>query len=98
LRKNEKTPLTFKWLIVASVFYLFVGAAGVILSMLSLYQSIISQSPALMTPRSFAFAFSNALYIGSFTLLGTLPFIFFIFLSVVILHLLKQPAPRKPID
>jgi hypothetical protein len=98
LKKDEKPPLAFQWLMGSAVFYIFVGAAGVMLSMLFLYQSIIFSSPALMTPRDLAFAFSNALYIGSFTLLGMLPFMFFTFLSVFILHLLKQPAALNPTD
>lgn len=83
-REKNITPLPFKILIIFTVIYLFIGALGAINESLASIESIgyVGSDKA----RLLALSISNSLYILAFTLLGMIPFLFFISVSVIVLH------------
>ena len=89
-RKKNRLPLPFKMLITMLVLYLFVGFMG------SVWSSIITSGALDMPTGSekavmFAIRISHSLYILSFTFLGTIPFMFSIAGSILILHFKAVP-------
>lgn len=94
VRKTNNTPLSFKWLMIAPMLYFFIGATWVMWSTLRLSEDIVSTSMDTKTIfQVLPFRISNALYMASFTLFGMVPFIFFIILSVIVLHVKSLPPP-----
>lgn len=97
VRKTNNLPLSFKWLILAPILYFFVGAIGVMWSMLRATGATIL-CPTCAKAVFLAQPISNSLYTAAFTFLGMVPFIFFIVLSVIILHVTNPPPPLEKLS
>lgn len=90
---GAKLPFTFKWLILSPLFYFFLGAVGVMYGMVSVGVALASEtaSAGARIANGFATTIDSAL----FTLLGMVPFFFFILISMIILHFKRIPSPIK---
>ena len=93
-RKKNITPLSFKMLIIAVVSYLFIGALGAINGSLESIGAVAADEVSAKAS-IIALSISNSMYILSFTLLGMVPFLFFIAVSVIILHFRQFPLTVK---
>ena len=96
-RKKQQLPLSFKILIIIFVMYLFIGCMGAI------WTSIISSGAIEITTGSekatmLALSISNSLYILSFSLLGTIPFLLSIAVSIHILHFKEFPMSSEELN
>ena len=93
-RDKPGVPLPLKCLMSLGMFYFFIGAVGVMRPILSLYALVGAQHSGTTTVFvSIAYLISNSLYRGALTLLGIFPILFFIALSLVILHFRRFPPP-----
>ena len=97
IRKTDKMPLSFKWLVIAPFFYFFVGASAVILGIFNATSALETVSGAKKAT-ALAISISNTLYAGVLTVMGILPFLFFIVLSLVIIHLKKRNHLQQQVE
>ncbi len=94
LKKTGKIPFPFKLLITMPLFYVFIASVGLMHSMIMANQGLSAETGAAHA-RALALNISNVLYIPALTLLGMLPFLFFIFLSIIIFHVCKASVTAK---
>ena len=89
-RTTRRIPSSFKILIITLVIYLFIGALGTIQTSILSSEAIKIATGAEKATR-LALGISNSLYLLAFTFLNTIPFMFFIFISILILHFKELP-------
>ena len=89
-RKSKDTPLSFKILIITSLIYIFIGFLGAIRSFI-LSAEVVRMDSGSGKASMLAFGISNSLYLLAFSLLNTMPFMLFIFISILILHFKEVP-------
>lgn len=90
---GSKLPLSFKWLILSPLFYFFVGAVGVIIGVLSFGQVLAAEQGSPASGAMIALGISSTLNTAIFTLLGMVPFFFFMLICMLILHFKRLPSP-----
>ena len=90
IRKTSELPLSFKYLIAFPVLYFFAGAVGVIFGMINAASTVGTLSGAKGAV-AFAMSLSHILYSVAFMLMGMIPFLFFIVISLVLMHIINVP-------
>ena len=86
---KKSFPLFFKILIITLVAYFFIGFLGVVNGSFEALAALDFEGVEKTTLA--AVGISNVIYTLSFTLLGAIPFMFFIFISTIILHFKQIP-------
>ena len=88
---GKDTPFTFKWLMLSPLFYFFVGAIGVIIGTLS-FSGVLAEPGTAGSTAVVAVGISSTINTGLATLIGMIPFFFFIIICMAILHFKRIPS------
>ena len=97
VQKRDCIPFTFKLLIGILCFYLFIGsiaAVGALLKVLNCFQQMDGADKA----QFMALGISNTLYLTSFTLLGTVPFMVAVLVAFLIMHFRKYNMTQEEFE
>ena len=93
-KKPQGLPFSFRLLVAAPFFYFFISATSIMYFIISTTEILQKPTGALTKSQALALYISNALYQAAFTILNMTPFIFFMFLSILILHFRKPLAEQ----
>lgn len=93
-RKSKYIPSSFKILIITSLIYIFIGFLGAIRTFMHSFE-VVTMGTGSGKASMLAFGISNSLYLLNFSLLNTMPFMLFIFISILILHFKEVPISAE---
>jgi hypothetical protein len=98
MSKKPESPLTFKLLLLAAAFNIFVATVNISFEM-STALKFVTERDASGKAYSLALTISDALYTATFALLATLAYLFFIAIASITSHLAeKQLLERANLD